>query len=62
MKRKAKAPKPRNPFAMHAAFRSGAGVHDKPHKGKRAAEKAPSAPKSKSKFTETSCVLLVTVE
>lgn len=40
MKRKAKAPKPRNPFALHAAFRTGAGVHDKPNKVKRAAEKA----------------------
>lgn len=40
MKRKRdKAPKERNPFVQHAMFRSGAGVHDKPHKVKRASEK-----------------------
>ncbi len=40
MKRKNKpAPKERNPFVQHAMFRSGAGVHDKPHKVKRASEK-----------------------
>ena len=40
MKHKAKAPKPRNPFVTHAMFHKGAGVHDKPHKVKRAANKA----------------------
>ena len=34
-----KAPKPRNPIVDIVMFRSGAGVHDKPNKVKRAAEK-----------------------
>jgi len=40
MKRKQlKAPKPRNPIVNIVMFRSGAGVHDKPNKAKRAANK-----------------------
>ena len=40
MKRKqVKAPKQRNPIVDIVMFRSGAGVHDKPNKAKRAADK-----------------------
>jgi len=40
MKRKqVTAPKQRNPIVDIVMFRSGAGVHDKPNKAKRAADK-----------------------
>lgn len=39
MKSKKQKPIQRNPVAEAAYFRSGAGVHDKPHKSKRASAK-----------------------
>lgn len=38
-KKQKKIPKQRNPFVEHVMFKSGAGVHEKPYKVQRAADK-----------------------
>ncbi len=49
-KKQKKIPKARNPFVQGVMLRPGAGVHDKPYKVKRAAEKVAMKKRARDDF------------